>query len=176
MVASETPDRRKNIRLCSENYFGQRTYFITICCEKRHRFFADSARCARLIEHLRAISTNQYFLVHAYCVMPDHFHVLVEGQNAGSNLLEFVRLLKQRTSFEEKKNSGTQLWQRYFYDHILRPKNSADVIAWYIWLNPVRKGLCAEPEDYPFSGSFTLEWKRRVRPAESWAPPWKKRL
>ena len=156
-----------------EDYFGLRAYFITICCEERHKFFADPARTARVIEHLREISTAQCFLVHAYCVMPDHLHMLVGGQNAGSNLMEFVRTLKQGTAFEEKRKSGSQLWQRYFYDHVLRPKDSADAIAWYIWLNPVRKGLCVEPEDYPFSGSFTLEWKRKARPAESWAPPWK---
>ena len=80
MDASEDPNRRKNIRLMREDYFGLRAYFITICCEERHKFFADPARTARVIEHLREISTAQYFLVHAYCVMPDHLHMLVGGQ------------------------------------------------------------------------------------------------
>src|ERR1700676_792204 len=33
-----------------------------------------------------------------------------------------------------------------------------DSIAWYIWLNPVRKGIVSDAREHPFSGSFTVGW------------------
>ena len=164
---------RKRIRLPAENYLGDRSYFVTICCYKRKPFFRDADRAHRLLERLRVLAGQHSFRVHAYCIMPDHFHLLVEGSQAESNLLRFINQLKQESAHQEKSRSRFQLWQRYFYDHILRPRDSMEAVAWYIWLNPVRKGLCAEPEDYPLSGSFTAEWKRKTRPAVPWNPPWK---
>jgi hypothetical protein len=88
--------------------------------------------------------------------------------------LDFVGRFKQQSAHSLKGGSHREVWQRYFYDHILRPRDSADTVAWYIWMNPVRKGLCVQPEDWPFSGSFTLDWKRTPRPEGAWRPPWKK--
>ncbi len=164
---------RKQIRLPAENYLGQRAYFVTLCCHNRKPFFRDTERARHLLERLGNLATEHSFRVHAYCIMPDHFHLLVEGSGADSNLPRFVNQLKQQSAHDEKARSGSQLWQRYFYDHILRPRDSMEAVAWYIWLNPVRKGLCGQPEDYPFSGSLTVEWKRKSRPETAWLPPWR---
>jgi hypothetical protein len=40
-------------------------------------------------------------------------------------------------------------------------------------MNPVRKGMVAEPEQYPFSGSFTVEWPKLAPADTKWLPPWK---
>jgi hypothetical protein len=47
-------------------------------------------------------------------------------------------------------------------------------VAAYIWMNPVRKGLCQRPEDYPFLGTFTLPWPPGKALQTAWTPPWKK--
>ena len=110
--------------------------------------------------------------------MPDHLHILVEGLTDRSNLISFMLAFKQSTEKSAAKTFHHPLWQRSFYDHILRGRDSSDSLSWYIWLNPVRKGLCAQPWDYPFSGSFTLDtldWKRSQQPP-SWTPPWKQTL
>ena len=172
MEKAPHPERKK-IRLPAEHYIGPRGYFVTMCCHKRRPFFRDEERAQDVMARLKEVAARHTFRVHAYCVMPDHFHVLVEGTQPDCNLLSFISQLKQESAHDEKTRSGSQLWQRYFYDHIVRPRDSMEAIAWYIWLNPVRKGLCAEPEDYKFSGSFTVEWKRRSRPVSMWNPPWK---
>ena len=169
----EIPTRRKNIRLLRENYLGLRRYSVTICCTGRNKIFARPSKAEHLLDLLRTVAANQKFAVLAYCVMPDHLHLLVQAQEAQSDLLKFVRRFKQQTAYTMKSESGIQLWQRYFYDHILRPRDSAEAVAWYVWMNPVRKGLCAVPEEYPFSGSFTLDWKCTKQPEASWVPPWK---
>ncbi len=126
-----------------------------------------------LIDLLKGTAEKCYFGVHAFCVMPDHFHGLVEGIEPESDLLLFVRNFKQTSSREFSKESGGPLWQKKFYDHILRSKDSPDAVSWYIWMNPVRKGLCSLPIEYPYSGSFTEQWEKKAEPLEQWVPAWK---
>ena len=67
---------------------------------------------------------------------------------------------KQLSGYHYKKDGGTQLWQKGYYDHALRLDEDVCDAALYIFANPVRAGLVAEVTDYPFSGSF--EWGKRV--------------
>lgn len=88
----------------------------------------------------------------------------------------FIESLKRDTSFAFSKRTGRRLWQLKYYDRILRASDSANSVAWYIWFNPVRKGLCRTPMEYPFSGSFTEVGKKMFKAPmpPDWAPPWKK--
>jgi REP element-mobilizing transposase RayT len=167
--------RRKNIRLHPIHYRGRQWFFITLCCESRRPVFSNSKNAFDLIECLRTIAEKYRFGVHAYCAMPDHFHALVEGVAPESDLLLFMRNFKQASSCEYSKEGGAPLWQKKFYDHILRPKDSPDAVSSYIWMNPVRKGLCTKTTQYPYSGSFTEEWEKKVHPHEVWLPAWKKK-
>ncbi|HXQ25078.1 MAG TPA: transposase [Candidatus Acidoferrales bacterium] len=167
------PFPHKNIRLHPQRYIGQSSYFVTLCCAGRRPVFATSKNAVWLIEILRKHSISHRFAVHAYCVMPDHFHVLVAGLDPSSSLLAFIKNLKQTTSREFQKQFRKTLWQKKFYDHILRPRDNPDGVAAYIWSNPVRKGLCKDPRAYPYSGSFTTDWKKTIFPVELWAPDWK---
>lgn len=107
--------------------------------------------------------------------MPDHVHVLVAGASEASDLLKFVMSFKQKTASEFVHATHRPLWQFKYYDHILRGRDSADRVAWYIWMNPVRKGLCPTPAAYPFLGSFTLVGERMLKgtAVAEWTPPWK---
>ena len=99
--------------------------------------------------------------------MPDHLHLLV-GADAEADLVGFLKSLKQRTGwwFRNRhlagslKASPTSLWQKSYYDHVVRSEEDLLQIARYIVGNPVRAGLVESPEDYPFSGS--LVWGRDV--------------
>jgi putative transposase len=197
------PYPHKNIRLHSGFYVGQASYFITICREGRRPLFGNYGRAAWLIDVLRRESASHRFAVYAYCVMPDHFHMLVLGLDDRSNLLEFVKDFKRTSELElrsrrrkrdqfknahpktpaEKRQArvaATQagsdpLWQKKFYDRILRETDNFDGVAGYIWMNPVRKGLCADPRAYSFSGSFVVDWKKIMCSLESWVPEWKRK-
>lgn len=136
--------------------------------------FADGALAAWMIEKLRSAARADRFEVYAFCVMPDHFHALVAGSESSSDLLAFAKKLKQITAHAYKQRLGDTLWQKRFYDHILRPNDNALAIAGYIWRNPVRKGLCRDMRDYPHSGSFVLDWRKAVTPMEEWVPGWRK--
>ena len=164
---------RKPIRLMPDQYIGRAIYFVTICSEGRRPIFNDADRCVIAREALWRVADGAAFLVHAFCFMPDHVHFLAEGETPGSNLVKFVNQWKQLTGYLLRGDVPRGFWQRRFYDHILRHAEGCESVAWYIWMNPVRKGMVAKPDQYPFSGSFTAEWPRVSRPSDSWTPPWK---
>ena len=167
------PVVRKNIRLAADNYIGQRAYFLTICCRDRRPLLREAEIVSRYVAVLADVANELAFAVHAYCFMPDHVHLLCEGLKPASRMVDFARQFKQRTEFEHRRQTHAPLWQFKYYDHILRRAESIDRVAWYIWMNPVRKDLCVTPFDFPFSGSMTSPWNQKARPDVNWLPPWK---
>ena len=165
---------RKQIRLPPDEYLGPAISFVTICCQNRRVIFQDSNRANVAIEGLKRTSQEAKFRVHAYCLMPDHVHFLLEGTGPGSNLVKLVTQWKQQTGYLFRNDLPKGFWHRRFYGHILRSSDNAESVAWYIWMNPVRKEIVAEPQQYPFSGTFTLDWPKMIVPAKVWSPPWKR--
>ena len=168
--------RRQNIRLPRTCYFGQQWYFLTTCTQDRLPRLRDATLVGGHLELLAGRADSEFFHIQAYCFMPDHLHLLVNGTRETSDCLAFINGFKQRSGFAFKQSVGKRLWQHKPYDHILRPQERWEAVAYYIWMNPVRKGLCARAEDWPFSGSQTVDWKRLLAPPNAiWIPPWKKR-
>jgi REP-associated tyrosine transposase len=163
----------KNIRLPKSAYWGTQFYFVTICCNDRDTIFADPAHSQWFLGLLRGESAARDFAVHAYCIMPDHFHLLAEGTEPTSDLLGFIRSLKLKSSRIYAEKTGQVLWQKKYFDHILRGGESPDSVAWYVWMNPVRAGLAATVDEYLFAGSFTGLAKRLIPKPDSWTPPWR---
>jgi len=166
--------KRKTHRLDLQEYIGEQWSFVTMCCEHRKPVFLDGNRAKWIAEFLRVEAHLHLFLVDAYCVMPDHLHFLAFGKAPRSNLLVLAKSFKQKTGYIYQKETSVRLWQKNFYDHMLRASEESNGVAAYIWMNPVRKGLCKNFEDYPFSGSFTRPWKNSPHVAV-WTPPWKNR-
>ena len=167
------PYYRSNTRLPPNHYLGPRTYFVTICCDRRKPHLGSPGFAQRVSGLLHEGASNYSFLLHAFCIMPDHLHLLAEGTQPLSNLLEFIRLFKQRTSFDFRKSFPTRLWEKSFYDYVLRPSDSLEAVACYIWWNPVRKRLCSCPQDFPFTGSQTIDWIKHSAVPSEWTAPWK---
>jgi len=85
--------------------------------------------------------------------MPDHLHILAEGESEDSELERFVSRMKQRTGFWYAQLHRQRLWQDGYYDRILRGEEQTLVVARCILKNPVRAGYVTRFEEYPFSGS-----------------------
>lgn len=164
------PVNKKIARLSPPNYLGQQSYFVTICCDQRASRFQEPAIARRVITLLQESAASHPFLLHAFCFMADHAHLLVEGIHKRCDLREFIRLFKQRTSFEFRKQHGQPLWEMSYYDHILRPKDHLEEVACYIWGNPVRKGLCSQPCKFSFTGSQTMDWMKCSTASPVWHP------
>ena len=160
-------------RLTTEHYRGRGLYFVTICCAERRAVFGDLVLGRETVALLVGIAAQHSFLLHSFCLMPDHLHFLAEGAVDTSDLVKFVNVFKQISAFRFRRTNSNALWQSRFYDHILRKAERIERVVSYIWMNPVRKGLCAEPRDYPLSGPQVAGWRSCAAIEMTWIPPWK---
>ena len=110
-----------------------------------------------MIEIIKSASEQEDFTVWAYCFMPDHVHLLVEGRTDHSDMKKFVTLFKKRSGYWFKRAYDEKLWEPNYYEHVLRGNEATIAVARYIFRNPVRKGLVEDYIRYPYSGSFELE-------------------
>jgi putative transposase len=145
--------------LKSFDYRGRHRYFLTFCTHQRHNAFTVSERVELVMTHILRTSHDQRFEVIAYCFMPDHLHLLIEGSSDSSGCREFIARAKQLSGFYYAKAFGERLWQRYGYEHTLRHEEATLSVARYIVENPLRARLVQRVEDYPFVGSsvYTIE-------------------
>ena len=162
----------KNIRLSTASYRGRQCYFVTLCCCNRRQVFSDLTACCWFLEVLRSESATRGFAIHAYCIMPDHIHFLAEGLLPSSDFSNFVKTLKLKTCRVYRRSSSQPLWQKKYFDHVLRPNEPVEPVAYYIWMNPVRKGLFRTVGEYPFAGSLTQMSTQMPAPSALWCPPW----
>jgi putative transposase len=105
------------------------------------------------LEQFRLTATEDQFAILAYCLMPDHIHVLLEGLTERSDLRRFVRIAKQRSAIRYSRHNGGRLWQEGYHDRVLRPDDDVLIFARYVLQNPVRAGLVEEIGDYKYVGS-----------------------
>ncbi|MCX5727197.1 MAG: transposase [Candidatus Saganbacteria bacterium] len=150
---------KKRIHLKDFEYKGYYRYFVTICISDKKTIFTNKSVVANVVKFLNDLSRNFNFLVWAYCFMPDHLHLLLEGTSDDSNLKKFISMFKQKTGFWYQQKFGIRLWQINYYEHVLRKEEDIKEVASYIFANPVRKGLVENYKDYPFLGSFEFDVK-----------------
>ena len=145
---------RKRIRLEPDSYrLLSQPFSITLCVSERRPVFGNSALARHATDSLIALSSECGVTVYAYCVMPDHIHLLLSpGTNCG--VIEFVRLYKGRlTAALRRQGAAGPLWQRSFYDRAIRQEENVAAVIQYILQNPVRAGLVEDWHAYPYSGT-----------------------
>jgi putative transposase len=94
--------------------------------------------------------------VFAYCIMPDHVHLLVHNAE-NTDTVRFVRHFKQAVGFGWKQKYKTEMWQKSFYDRALRSDEDVGAVVRYVLDNPVKAGFVDSWDKYEFCGSF--EWQ-----------------
>src|SRR5580658_2943772 len=127
-----------------------RTYLVTAVTAERRSIFQVTAT-AELLERTILDYRNQgRFLLHAFVIMPDHFHALITPAPEVS-LEKAMQFIKGGFSFRLK--SKHDVWMRSFNEsQILTEEKFVNCVR-YIHENPVRRGLVSTPEAYPFSSA-----------------------
>lgn len=149
----KTCGKSRSLRLRRFDYSSPRLYFLTICAREGQKPFANSDPGEGIETLIRECKERYDFRVYAWCLMPDHLHLLVQPLGGGITISRFVQGLKSITTglYWELGGAG-KLWQRGFYDHILRDEEDPTTVAEYILHNPLRKGLVESAEKYLYSG------------------------
>jgi putative transposase len=150
-------NHKKRIRLKGFHYKGCYRYFITICTLNKKPILKEDPLVTWLVDALKEKSVSYGFKIWAYCFMPDHLHLLVEGTDSNSDMKRFISSYKQYTGYHYKKETQVPLWQINFYEHVLRKEEDTLNVAYYIFNNPVRKRLVDNYRQYKFLGSFEFD-------------------
>lgn len=147
---------RRPPRLPTFTYTGFNRYFLTLCTyRRRHRFAADDV-VESVLAQMRRAALMEKFAVIAYCFMPDHAHLLVEGRREDADLRRFVSRFKQRSGFRHRRLFQANLWQGGYYERVLRGEEDTASVASYVLLNPVRAKLVEDARSYRWSGSDVM--------------------
>ena len=114
--------------------------------------------------HLHELSGKTRCTVHAYCLMPNHVHLLLTPTDAdGCTVL--MRDLGQRyvQYFNRKHGRTGTLWEGRFRSCLVESADYVLACYRYIELNPVRAGLADNPAEYPWSSHAGNTGIRRDR-------------
>ena len=144
---------RKRLRLKEFDYSNPaQVYFLTICASEGTSPFLDKDLSSQTIKSLFFYRNQRGIRLYSYCVMPDHLHLVMSPANE-FGVSQFVSNLKSYTTkLAQEKGLNKKLWQKSFYDHIIREDESLLKICEYVLANPVRKGLVDRPEEWAYSG------------------------
>ena len=140
-------------RLKDFDYIGHHSYFITICTDQRVAAFADIEFGRWAISQLLTQAEVRGFEITAYCLMPDHVHLLIRGRRQDADLKRFIISWNTRVAYRWRRHHRTAMWQKGYYDRVLRKGDDFFGMARYILRNPVEAGLVEKAEDYPLSGT-----------------------
>jgi REP element-mobilizing transposase RayT len=127
-------------------------YFVTLCTDNRRNILANEKVHGALLEYTRA-GVARGVALGRYVVMPDHIHLFVRGlKRVVAAAVSGGR--NQRHAAETA--ASTTLWQRGFFDHVIRNTESYSQKWDYVRENPVRAGLASAADEWPFQGEIVL--------------------
>jgi putative transposase len=132
------------------------TYFITASTFEKRSLLQSDRMAGLFIEVLFHYQKQSKYHLHGFVVMSNHFHLLVTPISP-LTLEKAVQFIKGGFSYRARKDLGFigEIWQTSFHDRRVRDADEYVRFRHYIRMNPVRKGLVAVPEDFPFS---SVQW------------------
>jgi len=143
------------------------TYFFTLVTWRRRHLLASEERVALLREAFAHIKRERPFSVDAAVILPEHLHCILRLPHGDSDYPGRWREIKKR--FSGRVDTRTNLhgerpvWQRRYYEHLVRDDEDWRRHMDYIHYNPVKHGLVERVADWPWS-SF------RQSVARGWYP------
>jgi putative transposase len=139
---------------------GHSTYFVSASAYQKMSLFQTERMAGLFLDVLYHYRKDGKYLLHEFVLMPNHFHLLVTPQEI--TLERALQLMKGGFSYRAKKELGFtgEIWQTSFHDRRVRDLPEYQGFRKYIHENPVKRGLCSSPEQYPYSsanGKFPLD-------------------
>ncbi len=125
-------------------------FFVTFNTAHRKKLLANATLHDSFVEFARAGESHGVG-VGRYVILPDHVHLFVRGDRSFV-LSQWVRMLKRKLS--TAISAEPPHWQHGFFDHPIRHSESYAAKWEYVRQNPVRAGLVATPEEWPWQGEI----------------------
>lgn len=125
------------------------SHFVTFSCYQRRAMFTTDASRRLFESALERVRRNFRLRIYGYVVMPEHIHLLVSEPQRGI-LADALKSLKQGAS-RRLIGDAQHFWQKRYYDFNIRNHPQFLEKLRYIHRNPVKRGLCALPEEWEWS-------------------------
>ena len=152
---------RRSIRLKDYDYLQDGYYYLTICTQNRQCLFENDSVKQMIYKWWNELSVKfKNIELDEFIIMPNHIHWIIflvgadlcvcpnekQGEHTGSPLHVIVQWFKTMTTNEyiqNVKNRGwkpfdKKLWQRNYYEHVIRDENELNRIREYIINNPLQ--------------------------------------
>lgn len=145
-------------------------YFFTVVTYKRAPVFSNHENVNKLKLAIKKIQKYHPFIMQAIVILPDHLHCLWKLPNQCTDFSTRWKLIKRYFSAEihgeinhrKEKN----IWQRRFWEHMIRDEDDWQNHMDYIHYNPVKHGYVKSPNEWSYSsfrywvdkGLYEHEW------------------
>ena len=144
------------------------TYFITLVTFKRQNIFSIPDNRELFMKSILHAKKYHPFHLQAYCILPDHIHMLIRLPEDHDNISLQISEIKKRFSKLYSKNFGPSqakidglvplgrsgLWQQRFWEHTISNEEDLHRHIDYIHYNPVKHGLVHKVKNWPSSSFF----------------------
>ena len=134
------------------NYVAGGTNFFTFVTSKRIRSFEDKRCVDAFLFAMSTIQKYHHFDLIAYCILPDHIHLLITLAKVDHDLSSRIKEIKKKTTVairEIKENPTLGVWQGRFWEHTIRDQDDLQHCFDYIHYNPIKHG---------YSDTFDVPW------------------
>jgi len=125
------------------NYIAGGTYFFTLVTSDRTKFFTDERYIESFLSALSTIQEYHHFDLIAYCVLPDHIHLILTLAEDDKDFSSRIKEIKKMTTKESREFSGDRnliIWQKRFWEHTIRDQEDFQNCFDYIHYNPIKHG------------------------------------
>jgi len=164
MSVEEIKPRRKSIRLQEYDYSQTGAYFVTACVKDREYLFGHINNEIMILNEYGKIALScwndwpnhySHIRLDAFQIMPNHVHGIVfivvgaglkpaPTPTKRHGLPEIVRAFKTfsaRHINESRRTPGEPIWQRNYYDRVIRDEDELNRIREYVIYNPLKWDL-----------------------------------
>lgn len=117
----------------------------------------NDPQVARIITGAFQYFAGQRYEFHAFCVMPNHVHLLIrallKSYDEYYHMADIVQSLKSFTSRKINNHLGRkgQVWDHFYFDRVVSDLSSYENVVQYIMINPVKAKLVRNIEDWKYS-------------------------
>jgi len=137
------------------------TYFFTVNCLQRKNNHLLVRNIDLLREVIVKVKRTHPFTIHAWVVLPEHMHCVIELPDGDSDFATRWRLIKMLFSRDinkdeyrseiRKQRRERGIWQRRYWEHLIRDEADYRAHMDYVHINPVKHGLVQRVKDWPYS-------------------------
>ena len=184
--------RRRSIRLPGYDYTSPGAYFVTICTYRKGYLFENPAYREIVEEEwVRSADIRAEIELDEFVVMPNHVHGIVwivnENHRRGArpcaptnvpfgggvrkrSLGSFIRGFKSAVKIRInriRKTPGEPVWQRNYYEHVIRNEDELNLIRRYIRINPLKWQYDRENPSRLIDEDYERDWGWVEKPVGS---------